>query len=149
MRIMRTSPVDLTENKLPDGSRIIVDSQSERVIALNAIAGAAWDACSTPTDLPGVAESMRKSLGMEVSEEVAEEAIVQLQDKELIKSATALTSRRAFISGLGASTLPVVAAMTMTEQRAYARMADSAVSRPKLHYPIHPWPSDGFDPPLR
>lgn len=147
MRVTRTSSVELTENKLPDGSRILVDSRSERVIALNDIAGAAWDACSVPTDLTGVTQRMRDSLGLEVPEEIAEEAIAQLQEKNLIESSTELTSRRAFIPQLAAIALPVVAAMTMTEQRAYAKMADSSVSKPTLPVPIFPWPIDGFNPP--
>ncbi len=146
MRITRTSSVDLTENKLPDGSRILVDSRSDRVIALNAIAGAAWDACSLPTDLSGVTERMRDSLGLEVPEEIVEEAIAQLQEKKLIKSATELTSRRAFIPRLGAVALPVVAAMTMTEQRAYAKMADSRL-QPDPRDPFFPRPIDRFNPP--
>jgi hypothetical protein len=60
MQVERTNPAILVENKLPDGSRVIVDSANETVFALNATSGAAWDACSMPTTLSRVAEDMRR-----------------------------------------------------------------------------------------
>lgn len=131
MQITRRNPVALIENKLPDGSRLLIDSQNERVIALNTTAGAAWDACGAPTTVSGVAESMRRSLGPAVSDEVVQEAIAQLQEKNLITSAAPLplaSSRRAFIAKLGVAAVPLVVAMTMTEQRAYAGMTGSGNS---------------------
>jgi Coenzyme PQQ synthesis protein D (PqqD) len=122
MQITRRNTDAVIENKLPDGSRLLVDSRNERVIALNAMAGAAWDACGAPTTVAGVAESMRRSLGPDVSDEIVEDAIAQLQDKDLITSAASLStaSRRAFMARLGAAAVPLVVAMTMREQRAYA-----------------------------
>ena len=131
--IERTNSDVLVENKLPDGSRVLVDSRNERVIALNAMAGAAWDACSQPSTLPQVAEAMRSSLGTEVAEDVAKDAILQLQEHSLVKSsdlASVNASRRAFITRLGAAALPIVVAMTMSEQRAYATGAWSNESGP-------------------
>lgn len=129
MQIERTNPVDLLENVLPDGSRVLVDVPNERVIALNVAAGAAWDACKDPTTVAGVAEAMRRSLGNEVSDELAEEAVAQLQEQKLVKSAAPLASdfsRRAFIAKAGLAAVPLVVGMTMTEQRAYAKLSDSA-----------------------
>jgi hypothetical protein len=131
MLITRRNPESLIENRLPDGSRLLVDSPNERVIALNTTAGAAWDACGAPTTVSGVAEGMRRSLGQAVSDEVVHEAVAQLQEKNLITSATPLpaaSSRRAFIAKLGVAAVPLVVAMTMTEQRAYAGMTGSSNS---------------------
>ena len=47
---------DLVASPLPDGSRVVVDAVKERVYALNATAGAAWDACSEPSPLAKVTE---------------------------------------------------------------------------------------------
>ena len=59
MQVERANPNTFIENQLPDGSRVIVDPTNERVFALNAAAGAAWDACSAPTTLSEVTESMQ------------------------------------------------------------------------------------------
>ena len=61
MQIERTNSDALVINKLPDGSTVIVDAKNEAVFALNPTAGAAWDACSAPTTLTGVTESMQRS----------------------------------------------------------------------------------------
>jgi len=130
MHITRKNTDALIENKLPDGSRLLVDSRNERVVALNAIAGAAWDGCAAPSTVADVAENMRRSLGSQVSDEVVEEAISQLQEKDLITSPNLLnsSSRRAFIGRLGVAAVPLVVAMTMREQRAYAGTTGSSVS---------------------
>jgi hypothetical protein len=139
MEVNRVNSGSLLENRLPDGSRILVDSCNGRVIALNASAGAAWDACSAPTSLAQVAEDMRRSLHLDVSEEVAQEAILQLQENHLVYSDAALPSgfsRRSFITKLGAAAVPLVVCMTMSEQRAYARMANSD-PKAREHHPHH------------
>ena len=70
MQVERTDSDALVVNKLPDGSTVIVDAKNETVFALNATAGAAWDACSDPTTLSGVTERMQRSLDQEITEEV-------------------------------------------------------------------------------
>jgi hypothetical protein len=149
MQITRKSIDGLIENKLPDGSRLLVDSRNERVIALNATAGAAWDACGAPTTASEVAENMRRKLGPQISEELVEEAIAQLREKDLITSTTPLlesSSRRAFIAKLGAATIPLVVAMTLTEQRTFAQHTGSGNSddrdRHSRHHLWH-WGQDG------
>lgn len=130
MQIARKNIDALIENKLPDGSRLLVDSRNERVVALNGIAGAAWDACGAPTTLADAAESMRRSLGPQVSDELVQDAIAQLQEKDLITSSTPFNlapSRRAFIARLGAAAVPLVVAMTMREQHAYAGTTGSSM----------------------
>lgn len=130
MQIARKNIDALVENKLPDGSRLLVDSKNERVVALNGIAGAAWDACGTPTTLADAAEDVRRSLGPQVSDEIVQDAILQLHDKDLITSSVPLNvapSRRTFIARLGAAAVPLVVAMTMREQRAYAGTTGSSM----------------------
>jgi hypothetical protein len=133
MQVERTNPAVLVENKLPDGSRVIVDSANETVFALNATSGAAWDACSMPTTLSRVAEDMRRSLDPAITEEVAEEAILQLQDKNLVNTSgsSSQATRRQFLATLGAVAVPLVVSLTITDQKAHAGTARSAPS------PIH------------
>lgn len=126
MQIERRNTSDLIVNGLPDGSKVIVDSRNEKVFALNPTAGAAWDACSSQTTLAKIAEDMRL-VDATVTNEVAEQAIQQLQEKELVRSSGLLrnASRRQVLAGLGAVALPLVVSMTMTEQRAFAQVANS------------------------
>src|SRR5271170_5178702 len=127
MQVERTNPAVLVENKLPDGSRVIVDSANETVFALNATAGAAWDACRTPTTLSDVAEDMRRSLDPAITEQLAEEALLQLQDKKLVNTSgsSSPATRRQFLASLSAVALPLVVALTITDQKAHAIVARS------------------------
>lgn len=126
MQIERRDTSDLIVNGLPDGSKVIVDSRNEKVFALNATAGAAWDACSSQTTLAKVAEEMKNG-DANVTEELAEQAIDQLQQNQLVRTSGLLrnASRRQVLAGLGAVALPLVVSMTMTEQRAFAQVANS------------------------
>jgi coenzyme PQQ synthesis protein D (PqqD) len=137
MQIERTNSNDLVVNGLPDGSRVIVDSKSEKVFALNATAGAAWDACSGPTTLSKVADDMRRSLVPEVTDELAEEAVLRLEEQNLVtvSGSSPKTSRREVLATLGAVALPLVVSMTLADQRAYAQSAVSGddVRRPEAH----------------
>jgi hypothetical protein len=127
MQIERKDTAHLVVNGLPDGSKVIVDQQNEEVYALNATAGAAWDACSGASTLSKVAEEMRRVCGANVTEEVAEQAVLQLEEKNLIKTTGLLqnASRRQVLAGLGAVALPLVVSMTMGQQKAYAQVANS------------------------
>jgi hypothetical protein len=131
MQIERTPLGALVENQLPDGSRVIVDQKNETVFALNATAGAAWDACNTPTTLSGVVENMQRSFGPGVTEDVAEEAILQLQARNLVATSRPTTrTRRELLAGLGAVAVPLVVALSLSEQRAYAGQSKSASQPP-------------------
>ncbi len=143
MQVERTNPAILVENKLPDGSRVIVDSANETVFALNATSGAAWDACSMPTTLSRVAEDMRRSLDPAITEEFAEEAILQLQDKKLVNTSgpSSLASRRQFLASLSAVAVPLVVALTITDQRAHAIVARSTPPKPTPPPPPKPAPA--------
>jgi len=128
MRVERTNSNGLRVDELPDGSKVIVDPKSETVFALNATAGAAWDACSHPTTLSQVAKDMQRSIGKKISEEVALEAILQLQEKNLVTSDSSPDlTRRAMLpilTGIGIA-LPVVASLTLMQQRAHAAFIHS------------------------
>lgn len=131
MQIERTQLDALVENQLPDGSRIILDSKNEKVFALNTTASAAWDACSTPNTLSGVAEQMKRSIGGDVTEDVAEQAILQLQEQQLVKTtAPVQRTRRDVMIKFGAVALPLVVGLTVAEQRAYAHQAASIAPPP-------------------
>ena len=122
MQVERTNTGDLVVNALPDGSKVIVDSRNDKVFALNATAGAAWDACSSTTTLSEVTANMQRTLNTGVSEDLAEQAILSLQAQNLVTAsgASAGTSRRQVLATLGAIALPLVVSMTMSDQKAYA-----------------------------
>jgi hypothetical protein len=119
----------LVENHLPDGSRILIDHESETVFALNATAGAAWDACGVPTTLSDVTNEMRYVLGNAITEELAQEAVLRLQERKLVTTSTAAPqkTRREVLTSFGKIALPLVVAMTLTEQRAHAVVARSGL----------------------
>ena len=126
MKVERTN-AEIVENALPDGSRVIIDSRNDRVYALNATAGAAWDACVGPVTLTEVTERMRRSLNPAVTEDLAEQAVASLQEQNLViaSNASAGTSRRQVLASLGAIALPLVVSMTLSDQKAYAKRAGS------------------------
>ena len=142
MQVERTNSDALVINQLPDGSRVIVDAENETVFALNATAGAAWDACSDPTTLAKVTEGMQRSFDPAVNEELAEEAIQQLHDKKLVKTwgASSKATRREFIGTLSAVALPLVVSLSVADQRAYAQRAVSAKPTPVAGPPPPPPP---------
>jgi Coenzyme PQQ synthesis protein D (PqqD) len=129
MRVERTSSSDLRVEELPDGSKVIVDPKSETVFGLNATAGAAWDACSQPTTVSEVAKVMQRSIDTRITEELALEAILQLQEKKLVKTSDSSPdlTRRAMLPILGGISvaLPLVVSLTMLEQRAHAQFIHS------------------------
>ena len=132
MLVERTNS-NLVVNPLPDGSKVIMDSENQRVFALNTTAGAAWDACVTPATLSSVAENMRRSFDPGITEELAEEAILQLRKQKLVQTSGSSSqgTRRQFIGTLGAIALPLVVSLSVAEQRAYAKDAASKPKDPK------------------
>jgi len=133
---------ELVVNSLPDGSRVIVNSNNETVFAMNATAGAAWDACSDPATLAKVTERMQRSFDPNVTEELAEAAVLQLQGKKLVKVTgdAPKATRRAVLAGLSAVALPLVVSLTVGEQKAHAmnaRSNDSFDKRPHASVPKH------------
>ena len=127
MQVERISSEDLVVNSMPDGSRVIRNTKDETVFALNATAGAAWDACSTAKTIPGVAEEMRRSFDSKVTDELAEASILELQDKKLVNISDSgfKATRRQILAGLGAVALPLVVSLTVGEQKAHAQHAQS------------------------
>jgi hypothetical protein len=137
MQVERVNSSDLVINQLPDGSKVIVDSRNEKVFALNATAGAAWDACSASTTLAKVAMEMQRSFNPGITEELAEEAILRLQEKNLVATvgSSSMPSRRQVLATLGAIAVPLVVSLTMADQKAYASTAGSNNDsiRPEAH----------------
>jgi hypothetical protein len=138
MHVECTNLDALVVNKLPDGSRVIVDPANETVFALNATAGAAWDACSSPTTLSKITEHMQRSFDPATTTEVAERAILQLEEKKLVK--TSQTTRRQLLGSLSAAiALPLVVSLTLADQRAYAHSSGSGGSGGHHNPPPPPW----------
>ncbi|HEX4029621.1 MAG TPA: PqqD family protein [Terracidiphilus sp.] len=137
MEIQREHFDSLAENHLPDGSRLLIDHKNETVYALNATAGAAWDACSAPTSLHDVTKQMQTSFGSEVTPDFAEEAILQLQKQNLVTAPMGArqTTRREVLTKFGKAALPIVVAMTLTEQTEHAAYASSGQSNPPTSNP--------------
>lgn len=127
MQVERVDSKTLVMNRLPDGSRIFTDAENQTVFALNATAGAAWDACNRATTLTSVAQEMQRSFDPKVSEELAHEAILQLQEKNLVtmSETSPTTTRRRMMASLGAVALPLVVSLTLSEQRANTVLASS------------------------
>src|SRR5271156_6763242 len=102
MQVERASSNQLTVNKLPDGSRVIVDPKRETVFALNATAGAAWDACSHPTTISQVTKEMQRAFDARITEELALEAILQLQEQKLVTASgsSSTPTRRTLLATL-------------------------------------------------
>jgi hypothetical protein len=152
MQVERTDVHSFVINPLPDGSKVIIDSEHDRVLALNATAGAAWDACSGPTTLSEITGQMQSSLGSEITEEIAQESILQLQAQNLVHTSGLQPNRRQFMASLlGTVALPLVVSLTMTEQRGYADVARSGMSHPVRDgkVPIQHSPSRPITGPFR
>jgi len=127
MQVERVNAEGLAVNRLPDGSRIFTDEKNGTVFALNAAAGAAWDACSQATSLSGVAKSMRRDFDPHATDELAQEAVAQLREKNLVTTSEEVPSpsRRRLIAGLSAAAIPLVVSLTIADQRAHAVLANS------------------------
>jgi len=140
MQVERVRSEDLVVNSMPDGSRVIRNTKDETVFALNATAGAAWDACSSANTIPGVAEEMRRSFDSKVTDELAEASLLELQDKKLVNISGSgfKATRRQVLAGLGAVALPLVVSLTVGEQKAHAEHAksnDNSWARPHASVP--------------
>jgi hypothetical protein len=136
MKVERANCGNLAINAMPDGSRIIRNSDDNTVLALNPTAAAAWDACASATTVAGVAESMRQSLDASVTDELAEASVLELKEKKLvvISGEGFKATRRQLLAGLSAVALPLVVSLTVGEQKAYASHA-SSVDRQNFNHP--------------
>ena len=142
MIVERVNCGNLAINPMPDGSRIIRNSETNTVLALNATAAAAWDACKSATTVKAVADEMRLSFNPDVTDELAEASLQELQHKKLvsISGSTFKATRRQILAGLGAVALPLVVSLTVGEQKAHAQHAascdnDTHFDRPKANVP--------------
>jgi hypothetical protein len=127
MLVERVSSSNLAVNAMPDGSRIIRNSENETVFALNATAAAAWDACSSAKTVAAVAEEMRRSFDPTVTDELAEASVLELQDKKLVSVSGSgfKATRRDVLAGLSAVALPLVVSLTIGQQKVHAQQAGS------------------------
>jgi len=140
MKVQRMNCSNLAINSMPDGSRIIRNSDNDTVLALNPTAAAAWDACASQTTVAGVAETMRRSFDSSVTDDLAEASLLELQDKKLVSISGPgfKATRRQILAGLGAVALPLVVSLTVGEQKAHAEKASSVdhdFSRPRANVP--------------
>jgi hypothetical protein len=138
VQVERVNTKDLVVNSMPDGSRVIRNSNNETVFALNATAAAAWDACSSATTIAGVADEMRRSFDPNVTDELAETCLLQFQKKNLVKLSGVgpKATRRQVLAGLSAVALPLVVSLTIGEQKAHAQNAGSVDYRsPRANVP--------------
>lgn len=128
LHVERISSTNFAVDSMPDGSRVIRNSENATVLALNATAAAAWDACSCCTTAAEIAEEMRRSFDPQVTDELAEASLYELQKKKLITISGSgfKASRREVLAGLGAVALPLVVSLTVGEQKAHAQQANSA-----------------------
>ena len=136
MVVERVNPSNLVVNAMPDGSRILRNSEDETVFALNSTAAAAWDACTSATTTAEVAEQMRRCFDPNVTDDLAEASLLELQDKKLITITGSgfKATRREVLAGLGAVALPLVVSLTMGEQKAHAEHARSTDDfHPNMH----------------
>jgi hypothetical protein len=139
MQVELANSNNLAVNALPDGSRIIRNSENETVFALNATAAAAWDACANAKTVTAVADEMRRSFDPQVTDELAEASILELESKKLVTVSGSgfRATRREVLAGLGAVALPLVVCLTIGEQKAYAHDANSTDGRfnrsPRAH----------------
>ena len=122
MQVKRITSADLAVENLPDGSTAIFDATTKTVYSLNATAAAAWDACGGATTFAEVIEAMRRSLAPAVTEDIALEALLQLQEKGLLEIVATSPSptRRSLVATVGGVVAPLVLALTSAEQRAFA-----------------------------
>ena len=140
MKVERVNCGNLAINTMPDGSRIIRNSDDNTVLALNPTAAAAWEACAEANTVAGVAETMRRSLNPAVTDELAEASLLELQEKNLVSISGSgfKATRRQILAGLGAVALPLVVSLTVGEQKAHAEHASSVnedFSRPRANVP--------------
>ncbi|MBS1806293.1 MAG: PqqD family peptide modification chaperone [Acidobacteria bacterium] len=138
MQIERGDSSNFVSDSLPDGSRIIRDSGQQRIYALNPTAAAAWDACATASTLTSVANEMRRSFDSNVTDELAEASVLELQEKKLVSISEPgfKATRRQILAGLGAVALPLVVSLTVGEQKAHADRAKSFDTHEA--HPSHP-----------
>jgi len=127
MKVQRIGSADIVVEKLPDGSTAIFDAATKTVYSLNTTAAAVWEACGDSATLAEIVASMQRSFNPAVTEDIALEAVSQLQDKGLVSIATPLSgsTRRSALASAGAVLAPLVLALTFAEQKAYAGVARS------------------------
>jgi len=123
--------------KLPDGSTAVFDTLTKTVHSINETAAAAFESCRDPRTVAQVATAMREILKTPVTEEMALEAIAELEQAGLVACSEPLpikpgqASRRSLLKTLGtvaATAAPLVLSLSMAEQSVYAQGAGSGTT---------------------
>ena len=115
--------------KLPDGSTAVLEISTGTVHSINQTAAAAFEACYERRTVPQVAAAMREILQSPVTEEMAIEAIEELERAGLVACSESRSSgdrgasRRSLLKAVGtaaATAAPLVLSLSAAEQSAYA-----------------------------
>jgi hypothetical protein len=127
----------LSAEKLADGSTAIFDQRSKSVHSLNPSSTAVWEACAQGATVADIKKALEAKFGSPVDMDVIRLAIQQLQQVNLIESASPLPmeiadlGRRSMlkrVGAAGAAAIPVVLTLTATEQRASAFQSSSGTT---------------------
>jgi hypothetical protein len=123
--------------KLPDGSTAVFDTLTKTVHSINETAAAAFESCRDRRTVAQVATAMQEILKAPVTEEMALEAIAELQQAGLVACSEPLpikqgqASRRSLLKAVGtvaATAAPLVLSLSMAEQSVYAQGAGSGTT---------------------
>jgi hypothetical protein len=119
-------------DKLPDGSTAIFDKATNTVHALDTCAAAAFEACREPVALAGLTARMSQQLAQDVTQEIALEAVAELERAGLVAVSEAgdvlrNPSRRNLLRAAGVA-VPVVLSLTASDQKHFAALAASTTT---------------------
>lgn len=131
LEIARSGSSEFIVQTLPDGSTAIFEVATKNVYSLNPSAAAAWEVCASPTTLTRLAARMSERLNAPVTEDLAHEAVSELQAVGLVAVTPGErlgTSRRAMLRQAAGVAIPVVLVLTGAEQRAHAQGAGSELT---------------------
>jgi hypothetical protein len=136
LSIVRLSNAAMRFERLPDGSCAFYDGGRETVFSLNETAYAAYCACEKPSDLASVRKGMSWRLNVVVPEEVALQAVAELEAVGLVSRSTPQTtpgaeSRRAVLQAFAKASgyaIPAAFALRSSEQKVFAQEAGSGTT---------------------
>jgi hypothetical protein len=129
----RTGGREIATEKLADGSFVAFDAASETVISLNSTVHAAYSVLEERMSLEELRHGMSRRLGTVVPEEVAEQAVAELEGVGLVtrsavgESAPA-ESRRAVLQAFAKASgyaIPAAMALKASEQKLFALTSGS------------------------
>jgi hypothetical protein len=130
------NPIPRLSEILPDGSVVIYDPDTGTVMSLNPAAYAAYQCLSSPLSPGELRQALSRKLGTMVPEEVAEQAVTELEAAGLVRRAGAPAaaveeSRRSVLQAFAKASgyaIPAVLALKASEQRAFAQNSGSGTT---------------------